>query len=149
MIKYFTYNISDFKGYRFKVEESNLKCFLKIIYNGLKIVRSSSYFIHYEVDLKIIRNLKLKKIADLIRPNSVEDRILQLIERSIEVEKDIIYPISTYGNYVMNPCYAGTYYYDSEEVEYNKSQNKNRNKYQSKIYAQKAKNYENKAMFRK
>lgn len=151
MTKYFTYNITNFKGYRFKVEESNLKCFVKIIYSGLKIVRSSSYFINYEVDLKLIRCLKLKKIADLIRPNSIEDRILQLIERSIEVEKDFIYPNSNLfssWSILPNLSSSDTYYYADEEVEYNKSQNKDRNKYQSKIYAQKAKNYENKARFR-
>ena len=155
MIKYFTYNISDFKGYRFKVEESNLKCFSKIIHNGIKIVRSSTYFIHYEIELKLIRCLKLKRLDDSIRPNSVEDRIFQLIERSKEVEKDFIYPTSSFGyfgNNIFTNCetyYTGTYYYDDEEVEYNKVQNKERNKYQSKIYAQKAKNYENKARFRK
>ena len=154
MVKYFTYNISDFTGYRLKVEESNLNSFVKMVYVGFKIIRSSKFFIHYEIDLKLIRNLKLKKIADLIRRNSIEDRILQLIERSLEVEKDFIYPSSSSSGYFGNfgyfeTYYSGTYYYDDEEVEYNKSQNKDRNKYQSKIYAQKAKNYENKARFRK
>jgi len=141
MIKYFTYNISDFKGYRARVEESNIKCFSKIIHSGFKIVTSSTSFIHYEIELKLIRCLKLKRLEDSIRKNSVEDRILELIERSKEVEKNNPYAYySSYRNYDYD-------YY--EDNEYDKFQNKERNKYQSKIYAQKAKNYENKARFRK
>lgn len=144
MIKYFTYNISNFKGYRLKVEESNIKFFSKLIYNGLNIVRSSTAFIHYEIDLKLIRNLKLRKLNDLIRPNSVEDRILQLMERSIEVEKDIIYPSYSSGSYFSyyDEYHSSSYSYsDYSDVEYNKSQNKNREKYQSKIHSQMAKQY--------
>jgi hypothetical protein len=150
MIKYFTYNISNFKGYRLKVEESNLKCFKKIIYNGFKIIESSLDFINYEIDFKLIRCLKLKKINDIIRPISVEDRILKLLESSKEVDKSFIYPsYSGYGGYGTFSNIT-TYYYDNgddDEIVYNKSQNKERNRYQSKIYAQKAKIYENTSRF--
>ena len=140
MIKYFTYNISNFTGYRLKVEESNLKSFAKIICNGFKIVRKSTIFLDYEIDLKLIRNLKLKKIANLIRPISVEDKILQLLERSKEIENN---------NYSTFEIYSAHYYeaidYESEAIF--RTQNKDRNRHQSKIYAQKAKQYENKARF--
>ena len=159
MIKYFTYNISSFKGYRLKVEESNLKCFVKIVYNGLKIVEHSYDFINFEIDLKLIRSLKLKKINEVIRPISVEDRILKLLESSKEVDKNFIYPdysnysggYGGYGTFGCGPFWSNIDsdpYYDNDEVVYNKSQNKERNKYQSKIYAQRVKKYENKARFR-
>ena len=106
MLKYFTYNISDFKGYRYTVEQSNLKCFEKIDYTGIKIVRSSTYFIHYEIDIQLVRKLKLKQISELIRPNSTEDRILQLLERSSEVDKDIIYPNP--NSYLFTSAYNGS-----------------------------------------
>ena len=141
MIKEYTCDISKFTGYRFKVEQSNLNSYKKLKVDGFQIMDSSYYYIDYQVDIRLIRKLKILALNDLIRKNSVEDRIIQLLDRSKEMNDihkskynlGIPYPYITTS--------SGTYYYDDESTAFDKDQMKERIKYQSKNYNQKIKQY--------
>lgn len=143
-IKKYTFNVSKFTGYRLRVEQSNLKCFRKLNYDGLAILYYSDISIDFNVDLLLIRKLKLKQLNNEIRRNSTEDYILQLIERSKEREEE---PSSS--GYWYTTSRNGTYYYDNEENLIQRQENKERKKYQEKIFNQKIKQYENKGWVRK
>jgi len=144
MIKCFTYNISKFKGYRLKIEQSNFKCYSKLKIEGFHVIESYDTFFNYSIDSQLIRKLKLKKINNLIRDNSDENRLLELLNMSKE------YEIIDNNTWMPNVNYS--YWSSSQECEYydeDPKYNKLQNKYQSKIHSQRAKQYENKARFRK
>lgn len=144
-MKIFKYEIKHDTGYRLSVNKSNLIYFKKIVYDGFNIKYSDSYSMEYEIDPQLIRKLKIKKIGK--ETSRIENSILELLERSTERE---IVPNkfnSYYGSY--SSCYSSSSYsyYDNIDIE-EKKEIKERNRYQSKIHSQKAKQYENKARFR-
>ncbi len=140
----YRYEIKNYKGYRLSVEKSNLNYFKKIVYEGFNIIYSDTFILEYEIDSQLIRKIKLNKInKKIIR---VEISILELLERSREVEVDTS-KFSIYNSYYS--VWSTSEYSDSEEVIENKKEIKERNKIQSKIHSQKAKQYESKTRFRK
>jgi len=143
-IKKYTFNVSKFNGYRLRVEKSNLKCFQKLKYDGLEIIYYSDTYLDFDVALTLIRKLKLRQLNNDIKRNSIEDYILQLIERSKEREDD---SISYNGYWSYSTGRNGTY--DEESDLINKHENKNRRSYQKNLFNQKIKQYENKGRIRK
>lgn len=138
---HFTFNISEYSGYRLKIEQSNLSYFKKLKYNGFRINVSSSYHIEYEMDNQLIRRLKLEKLGDIIRKNSKEDRLLELLENSKFNDNEArILPYSL--------IYATGSYYQDENFDYNKEQFKESKKYHANSYNQKIKQYGFKNRFR-
>lgn len=140
----YRYEIKNDKGYRLSVEKSNLNYFKKIVYEGFNIIYSDTFILEYEIDSQLIRKIKLNKINK--KTIRVEISILELLERSREVEVDTS-KFSIYNSYYSVWSTSG--YSDSEEVIENKKEIKERNKIQSKIHSQKAKQYESKTRFRK
>ena len=98
MNKYFTYQfeMGKYTGYKLLSEKGVFASFKKIEYQGFKILYATSEFIHYQIDTQIIRKLKLKKLDDSIKRNSIEDRLSQLLERSEEKEEA---EYKDYGSY--------------------------------------------------
>ena len=150
MVNYFTFDISKFSGYRLKLEQSNLKYFSKLKLDGFKVTWSGRLNLEYEIDSKLIRKIKLQKLDDSISAYSVEYKLIELLDKS-KIREDFSYwpgpgssgtagSSSSYSSY----WYEGDYY-DNDEKSYIKESNK----YQSKIHSQMAKQYENKARFRK
>lgn len=86
MIKNLTYKFETdkFSGYKLLVEKGIFASFKRINYKGFKINYSCSDLIQYQIELQLIRKLKLKKLNDEIKINSMEDRLFQLLERSKE-----------------------------------------------------------------
>lgn len=107
MNKYFTYQFErgKYTGYRLLIEKQNLSTFQKLTYEGFKIIYTTSEFIHYQIDTQVIRKLKLLKLGENIKRNSVEERLSQLLERSEEKTETEFKSSSFYGNYL--------YYYSS------------------------------------
>lgn len=146
-MKIFKYEIKHDTGYRLSVNKSNLIYFKKIVYDGFNIKYSDPYSMEYEIDTQLIRKLKLKKIGK--ETSRIENSILELLERSTEREIETNKFNSYYGRYSYSANWScSNSYYDNIDIE-EKTERKERNKYQSKIYSQKAKQYENKARFRK
>lgn len=89
MIKYFTYQfqMGKYTGYRLLSEKGIFASFKKIEYQGFKILYATSDFIHYQIDTQVIRKLKLKKLNDSLKRNSIEERLSQLLEGSEEKEE--------------------------------------------------------------
>lgn len=143
----YRYHTKNDNGYRLSVEKSNLLYFKKIVYAGFNIKYSDTNTIEYEIEPQIIRKIKLNKINK--QTNRTEIAILELLERSNEVDMNTSYN-SNYGNSYWYSCSSSSSYnYDDEEIIENKQEIKNRNKLQSKIHSQKAKQYESKTRFRK
>ena len=146
-MKIFRYEINNDTGYRLSVNKSNLIYFKKIVYDGFNIKFSDNYSMVYEIEPQLIRKLKLTKIEK--KTTKVENSILELLERSKEVDmntnKYTIYNSYLYSCSSGPSGSSGSYNIDIEE----KKEIKERNKYQSKMYNQKVKQYENKARFRK
>ena len=140
MIKEYTCDISKFTGYRFKVEQSNLNSYKKLKVDGFQIMNSSYYYIDFQIDIKLTRKLKILALNDLIRKNSVEDRIIQLLDKS--EEKNDAYKSKCCSTYRLS--YATYYSHDwcHDDVTFDKDQMKERIKYQSKNYNQKIKQYD-------
>jgi hypothetical protein len=86
MIKNLTYKFETdkFSGYKLLVEKGIFASFKRINYKGFKINYSCSDLIQYQIEPQLIRKLKLKKLNDEIKINSMEDRLFQLLERSKE-----------------------------------------------------------------
>lgn len=89
MIKYFTYQfqMGKYTGYRLLSEKGIFASFKKIEYQGFKILYANSEIIHYQIDTQILRKLKLKKLNDSLKRNSIEERLSQLLEGSEEKEE--------------------------------------------------------------
>ena len=105
MIKFFTYQfeMGKYAGYKLLSEKGVFASFKKIEYHGFKILYETSEFIHYQIDIQVIRKLKLKKLDNNIKRNSIEDRLSQLLDRSEEKEetefKENLRYASGYFNY--------------------------------------------------
>ena len=83
-----------------KASNAVIEEFNKLEYQGFKILYSTSEFIHYQIDIQVIRKLKLKKLDNSIKRNSIEDRLSQLIDRSEEKEEtEMRYNNSSYWTY--------------------------------------------------
>ncbi len=151
--KYFTYIFEDKKytGYRLISEKSSFDIFSKIGYPGFEILTapSSVYgkILYFKIYNKLIRKLKIKKLNDEIKLNSVEDKLFKLLERSTETDKKHDFGFSNYW---------GIYYNDNDNYDYFDSVEKYEKKVrthsliaQSKNNKQKIRQYENKSRFRK
>ena len=142
MIQKFCYSFIPFKydGYR-RFCEKNLFDSLKKLrgkYDGLNIQTANTQYIIYEIDSKLIRKLKLLKISGFIKPNSIFDKISQLVNGSEEYDhnKHSEYWTSGWSNSgSLSPC---------EKIEIKTAYSN-----KAKLHTQKLKNYENKARFRK
>jgi len=102
MIKYFTFQfeMSKYAGYKLLSEKGVFTSFKKIEYQGFKILYATSDFLHYQIDIQVIRKLKLKKLDNSIKRNSIEDRLSQLLDRSEEKEeKEMRHNNSNYWTY--------------------------------------------------
>jgi len=137
MIKFFTYQFEmhKYKGYKLLSEKGVFASFQKIQYAGFKILYSTSDFIHYQIDTQIIRKLKLKKIDNSIKRNSIEERLSQLLDRSEEKEEKemgyYIYHSSSWTIY--NTSYSERYTLPSTKNE-DFIEKRNRNKYHANKY---------------
>jgi len=101
MIKYFKFELWKYSGYRLKVEQSNLASFKKLKIEGFNINYIYNYAIKFNIDVKLIRSLKIKKLIGEIRINSSSDRLLKLLESSEEydgVESDYYSSWGTSGS---------------------------------------------------
>lgn len=148
--KYYVYNISGFKGYKYIIEKSYIRSLKNIIYDGFHVVYDLPDLIHFRMDIKIVRKIKLMKLSKEITLNSVEYKLSKLLELSKEKETGM----SLFGTYGAYGTYSGSYSYSySDSYNYDTKdeieEKKDRNRYQSKLYNIKAKKYENKARFRK
>jgi hypothetical protein len=135
MIKFFTYQFEmhKYKGYKLLSEKGVFASFQKIQYAGFKILYSTSEFIHYQIDTQIIRKLKLKKIDNSIKRNSIEERLSQLLDRSEEKDEN---EFKNYGNYFWT--YSGSFYSERYTLPSTKNEDfiekRNRNKYHANKY---------------
>jgi hypothetical protein len=124
-----------YKGYKLLSEKGVFASFQKIQYAGFKILYSTSDFIHYQIDTQIIRKLKLKKIDNSIKRNSIEERLSQLLDRSEEKEEKemgyYIYHSSSWTIY--NTSYNENYTLPSTKNE-DFIEKRNRNKYHANKY---------------
>lgn len=111
MIKYFTYQfqMGKYTGYRLLSEKGIFASFKKIEYQGFKILYANSEIIHYQIDTQILRKLKLKKLNDSLKRNSIEERLSQLLEGSEEKEER---EYKEYGEY-----YWTIYNYNKNDVD--------------------------------
>ena len=138
MIKFFTYQFEmhKYKGYKLLSEKGVFASFQKIQYTGFKILYSTSDFIHYQIDTQIIRKLKLKKIDNSIKRNSIEERLSQLLDRSEEKEeKDMRYYIYGSSWTIYNTSY-NEYYTSTKNEDFIEKRNRNKyhaNKYKNRI----------------
>jgi len=86
--KALSYKIIGYKGYRTKIDISNVNYFKNIKYKGFSIIRTTSDFIIYELETQIIRKLKIRKVNNLT--TNIEDRFLKLLKQSFEYEDEMI-----------------------------------------------------------
>lgn len=133
--KKYIYNIGEFSGARLKYEISILNKYKKINIDGFKITENGYSYIVFTIDDQLFRRLKLKKINDDVKVDSIDDRILKLLENSkrlTNIDDD------TSRQYVLYNYRVSDYEYDYASFlkEYKRDQ-KRYNKYQSKIISQK------------
>lgn len=133
--KKYIYNIGEFSGARLKYEISILNKYKKINIDGFKITENGYSYIVFTIDDQLFRRLKLKKINDDVKVDSIDDRILKLLENSkrlTNIDDD------TSRQYVLYNYRVNDYEYDYASFlkEYKRDQ-KRYNKYQSKIISQK------------
>ena len=145
MYKYFTYvfDTKKFTDYKLLIQKNNFASFKKIEYDNFKIIYSNDDMIHFQIDMQLIRKLKILKLNDEIKINSREANLSLLLESSKEVaEKGYVSESLTYWYSAGN--------YDNEIVLVkDKEENKFRLKHDSQKYNQRIKQYENKRRFRK
>jgi hypothetical protein len=141
--KYYSYNISGFKGYKYITEKSYIKSLKKLEYDGFHVIYDFDYMINFKMDIKVVRKLKLMKLSKEIKINSKEYKLSKLLELSTEKEETHIISCGAYGTY------SGSYDYYDYDTKVENEYKKESNKYQSKFHSLKAKQYENKTRFRK
>ena len=152
--KFFTYDISKFKGGNINIGENNISYFKNLQYDGFNVLHSTPYKIIFRVELQLIRKIKLKQLSDSFK-KSVECRLLHILKRSKErVEYPDSYKLtgSMYGSFSSSSySYSSSYSCcdDNYVDENSKNQFKEKNKYQSNQYNQKMKQYESKVRLRK
>lgn len=130
---YFSYDVSNCKGYRLIVEKSNLKSFKNFTYDGFDILYLADFNITFKIENKLIRKLKLLKLNNKIRKASKEDHIFELLEKSEKKTPDAIDNYTWYN-------YNNSYVWLDEAVE-NRKYYKQQNKYQNYQYKNKIRNY--------
>jgi len=137
----------EYKGYRRIVEKELFKSFKKIKnIEGFNITYFLLNRIYFTISTQLIRKLKIKNINNKIKMNSNEYLILNMLERSREVEeKTNDWTSYSYSGYYNYNCKDLILIKDIEE----KIERKNFIKNQERLYNQKAKRYENKRGFRK
>ena len=136
--KYFRFDIEKYTGYRKIAEKSNLKYFQKIKCDGFNVMQYSQTSIKFNIDPQLIRRLKLKNISGNVKRNSRDFYILELIEKSEELNPNEPEEIR-YGDCWTMYGGGDEYFYD-----YERESNKEKNKYQNKHYNNKVKNHRNK-----
>lgn len=148
MNKYFTYQfeMNKFSGYRVIIEKEKFALFKKIVYEGFKIMYSTSDIIHFEIDTQLIRKLKLLKLNEQIKINSIEDTLTQLLENSKENSENSFTDSLRYYFYNYNDARIVEDIYEKIEEK------RERNRFlmnQSRMNNRRVKMYENKNRFRK
>ena len=146
LLKY-TFNISKIKGYKGKTMWIYFSTFKNIEYEGFRIKESKKYSVIFEVDIKLIRRLKILNLNKdkKVRNGTIENKILYFIYKSNEITLEE-YEDNKYSYSWYSAPYRRTSYYD-EEFEIEKNEQKKFQKISSKIYTQKGKQYESKARF--
>lgn len=122
-VKKFKYALGDFQGARLKYEKSEFKSYKRIHIDGFIIYNNSNYYIEFGVDNQLIRRLKLKSISNEIKNNSIEDKLLRLINLSKTIEDDDL-TSSWYCSM------SGNYYYEPDIIDYNVNERKEQKQYQ-------------------
>jgi len=154
MYKYYRYDSNNDTGYKLTVGKNNFSYFKSIVYDGFKILNPDTdiYAIDFEIEPQVLRKIKLKQIDNKL--NSVERKIIQLLERSRIKESTFDYGYtnsfsnSSYSNFSYNINKSLDYeYYNDQLID--KEEHRDRNKYQQKVNNYKAKQYEGKTRFRK
>lgn len=151
--KYFTYNITKFKGSRLNIAESNLQYFKKLKYDGFEVLHSTPNKMIFKIELQLIRKIKLKQLSNSFK-KSVECRLLHIIKGSKERDEyptPFTYTYGGYGTFGSGSLWSCSSHSPSDNTidENVKEQYKEKNKYQSNQYNQKMKQYESKGRFRK
>lgn len=140
----YCYNFEPYKydGYRRLCEKNLFDSLKKLKYEGLYIQNVTSQFIIYEIDIKLVRKLKLLKIGNFIKTNSIFDKINQLINGS---------ELYDYNKHSMgySTWASGSYSNSGSLSPCEKLEIKNDYSNRANNHSQKLKNYENKARFRK
>lgn len=148
MIKYFVYKFKPCYGRARISEKCNFDRYRRIVYPGFAISYSDSENIHFKIDLQITRKLKLKKINEEFKLNSVEGHLYLLLEGSKErVDTERNYP-NSYIYYSRGTSGCSEYIIEDTDAE-SKKEKVRKIINQSRTYSQKLKNYENKGRFRK
>ena len=136
---------SKYDGYRRLCEKNKFKSFKKLRdkCEGLNIQGVDSQCIVYEIDSKLIRKIKLLKIKNEIKTNSIFDKISQLFNGSEKYD----YNKDSVGSSI----WASGYYWSNSGSLFPCEKLEIKNDYSNKarLHTQKLKNYENKARFRK
>lgn len=136
--KKYIYNIGEFSGARLKYEISILNKYKKINIDGFKITENGYSYIVFTIDDQLFRRLKLKTINNDVKVDSIDDRILKLLENSKRLTNvdDNTLLSYTLNSYTLRNYSENEYDYASFLKEYKRDQ-KRYNKYQSKIISQK------------
>ena len=146
MYKY-TFNISK-SGYKGRSMFLDFNSFKTLKYNGLSIKYTAKYSMVFEIDIKLLRKLKLMNLNKEIKKNTIESKLYYFMNNSKEITEAELTDLK-YSSGFWSFGTSGSSYI-SEEDEIDKQERKKFQKNQSsKIYSQKAKQYENKARFRK
>lgn len=130
--KRYTFRLRNFTGARLKYEKEEFKKYVKIVVDGFIIHHCYDSYMDFSVDNQLIRRLKLKSLSNQIKPHSVEDKVLRLLEISDPYEPDEVW--SSYSSYYN---YESFYDYDKEILR----EQKRYQKYQSKQISQMANRY--------
>lgn len=144
---YYIFDASKYKGYRRIQEQAFLRRAEKIKYDGFEF-KSSSYIadiLQFKIEKQLIRKLKLLNISNGVKFASIEYNIIQLLEKSEEYEDFDYFSTSGMSWYLLPQIRSR----DISGQKGDKEEYKGRQKFQSKQYNQKIKQYENKGRFRK
>lgn len=138
--KTYKYDLSKFRGYRKIKEKSIFSYFLNIKYNGFEIVASSYDTIEFKIDNQLFRKLKLLKLNNEIKFNSIEYRLINLIDSSDDISNK---SDDFYDDFYNNKwyIYSNDYYYDDFDLNSIKNDKKNILNHHSNKFNQKFKTY--------
>ena len=98
----------------------------ELINHGFKIVASSYDTIEFIIDNQLSRKLKLLKLDNKIKYNSIEDRLIKLIDSSDDKSND------NTNNIWLSDYFRENDYYYVNNIDYNDYSNYNQERYDRK-----------------
>lgn len=146
----YTFNISKYTGNKGRTMLLYFNSFKKLKYSGFSIKYDAKYSIVFQMNIKLMRRLKLMNLKkDIkIQNGTIESKLYYFLNNSKEITEAELTDLQ-YSSGLWSFGTSGSSYISGED-EIDKQERKKFQKNQSsKIYSQKAKQYENKARFRK